>query len=265
MLSSLPAEPSTCVAAHPFRFGERPRLAVSYLRSYANFGRVLYWVDEPGPDGHERARIAALERYRRHLRSAMACDAAARACKEEASKAAMKSSAKRSARAARPLGRSSASTTFGEDYGGQSTYECLQKYLYLGRRACVLKLQGFAANHYPPNVLDGHWTTHSSQAYITGVLAESEAEVVQPFGVPLAVYRKNASIPLVSRPGMYNVSFAPLWPDLVNDARARMAEHQKKGQILTVDGPLAAAGSPGCRPHVCHPGARFKLLGLHSC
>ena len=48
------------------RLGERSRLAISYLRSYASFGRALWWID----DGRERA----LQAYRQHLTMEILCE-----------------------------------------------------------------------------------------------------------------------------------------------------------------------------------------------
>ena len=84
----------------------RPRLAVSYLRSYEGFGRVLYWI------GGEEQRQAALRMYREHLASSLACEHARRACKDVE--------------------------------GSDRHYSCLSKWNVVGAISCVGRLRGNA-------------------------------------------------------------------------------------------------------------------------
>ena len=154
-----------------------PRLAVSYLKSYEGFGRVLYWI------GGDAERREALEQYRQHLASSLTCDHVRLECKKVAA----------------------------HDY-----WRCLSDWpTVAGGASCIGRLRGTldaliargdaAAVAFdeeetpPPNVLEAHWSDHSSQLHTAGLMRFAPLDVVlsKRTKSSLAFYVPDLSLPLV--------------------------------------------------------------------
>ena len=206
-------------------------MAASFLKSYANFGRVLWWLD----DGKERA-IAA---YRSHLASTMNCELALSRC-----------------RAADSTGHR------GHDWGQEMA--CLAKIsLFKGDADpwCADWAAGDIPEPEPPYVLDARWDDASSQLFTAGLL-----EVTARRGV----LQSNANVPLTNLSGWHNVSFALLYPDYKRTAALQVYQQMASGvtkrtdvnrsEVLNVQ--EAGQLKPG---DVCHDGPSFKLMGIYSC
>ena len=96
----------------------------------------------------------------------------------------------------------------------------------------------------------------------TGLLGLAEVEAVHPAGVALAAFNDKASVPLVRTAGWHNLSFAMLWPDYESTAMQLRQSREPSQEWLAW---RASNESAECPPEACHPGTRFKVLGVHSC
>lgn len=117
------------------RFGDRPRAAVSFLKSYANFGRLIWWLD----DGRERA----LAEYRRHLAWGLTCSHARAACKRMGG-------------------------------GWRKEHDCTRKWSFPSARWCRKLAWGLVDSVEPPRVIDARWEHLSSQTETIGLLEYTE-------------------------------------------------------------------------------------------
>jgi len=217
------------------RFGAHPRLAVTHLRSYANFGRALYWFD-----GRREAALAA---YRDHLRLELACFAGAQLCRQ--------------------LGQHSYRTDPAR--AAEKEHSCHMTLLRhsIGKDACTKPLIGEKPPHKAPFVIDGHWEARSSQAATVGLLG---FERVRHSG-SLPFYAQNVSRPPTT-PGWHNVSFAMLSPDFSTEAMAMLMEASvatNSSLVATLRKRVVFEGEAERCPFACHEGSRFKILSLHSC
>lgn len=131
--------------AFRMRFGERPRLIVSYLRSYANFGRALVWFDDQLPEALRRVHVN--ECY-----TAM-CIQNAFHSKDTAS-----------ARHLRPKDWCGDNPRDSE-YFGWTKQTGSKPFAFL---PMLSKCEPFLTGQQPPFVLDGWWSDQSSQIHSRG-------------------------------------------------------------------------------------------------
>lgn len=217
------------------RLGAHPRVAISYLRSYATFGRALWWID--GEAGRERA----LQVYRRHLTMEIVCARATAKCASE-------------------------STWATKMYCINSLPDAMAQ--------CRSQALGLAQPPEPPHILEGRWDDRSSQAFTAGLLewqAARGAGGATSTRALAAEFVVNSSLPLAMGDGAsHTVSVAMLWPDyssaafrLAHDGGASAADAGppppwRKGHATT---------SSACAPTggQCRDEAQFKVLAVFSC
>ena len=177
------------------RFGERPRLVVKVMKSYANFGRALWWIDDN--------QTVALNAHHEHDRFIRHCAATYEYC---------------NARAA----------AIGDAVRAQRVIDgCLDAALSQAwsqeRQNCLFYHSG--VHKAEPMAIDAHWADHSSQPFsvaLQGFALIDRSREVGPHTRPLSrsgqnrlsvgLYRAGASHELASAPGWHTVSFGLLWP-----------------------------------------------------
>ena len=182
----------------PIHVGNEPRVAVSFLKSYSQFGRVMYWFDD--------GKAETLRRHRQHIAAALVCTDHAKACFH-----------------------GKAGTTQLD----ATNFECMglaEKYA----AGCERLLRGAGGSTTTsPFEVDGSWEDHSSQMFTAGLAGASKAPTSKDEGHPSTMYTVNRSLPVVS-PGWHNISFGLLWPTYEADLVTSLLENNQSSPWETV-------------------------------
>lgn len=201
--ASLPLEP----ISFRVRFGEHPRLVVKVMKSYANFGRALWWID-----GNQSN---ALDAHHEHDRFIRHCAATYKYCN---ARAAAISDAVRAQRVIDGCLDAALNNAWSQE-----------------RQNCLFYRNG--VHKAEPMTIDAHWTDLSSQPFSVALqgfgLVDRSREVgprswpLSRSGqhrLPLALYRADAAHELASAPGWHTVSFGLLWPQEAERALFKIME-----------------------------------------
>lgn len=212
------------------RFGNEPRLLVTYLRSYENFGRALVWIDDD--------KQAALERT--HTDECFTSTCARKypnPLKQNATRAGM---------------------LFCPDLQPPAAGVFFNQFM-------PMSCQGKLAAPGAPFVLDGWWGDRSSQAYSKGFRSGFSQHVVNSLW-GRAFYVENASTSLLP-PNGSNPAFRR--PTDQHDQRhgqhGATRSRTREEHLVSI----AMLSDPGVHAYLtgvqAHQRPLFKLLALHSC
>ena len=210
------------------KFGSKPRLAVSMLKSYERFGRLLFWIDDE--------RAAAIELHRKHETYEWMCK----------------------------IDKADALRHCGETWRCLALRTELLMNITNGHN-CDSHFFGTSATHQNPFVLDGHWDDESSQTVTVGVQGTKRIDAVAQYNS--ALYAADATLALNVTPGWHRVSFAMLWPEpqeqvLFSQIAPRMKISDKAQEIMTR---LRNGSQDVVLQEKGVPRTRAKLVGIHSC
>jgi len=212
------------------KFGSKPRLAVSMLKSYERFGRLLFWIDDD--------RAAAIELHRKHEAYDWMCK----------------------------IDKADALRHCGETWRCLALRtELLMN--FTNGHYCDTHFFGTSATHRNPFVLDGHWDDQSSQTVTIGVQGFKILPNATVAHYNSALYATDASLALNVTPGWHRVSFAMLWPEpqeqvLSSHVAPRMKISDRARDIMTK---LRNGSHNATRQQQIMPRTRAKLVGIHSC
>ena len=155
-------------------FGEDPRLLVTYLRSYENFGRALVWVDEHAQDALHRVHVNDCYNEKCALAFPWLL---------------------RTAVANQSLVRASMARCSGMEASSRNASDVLQSLNRVQNTAghgCLRQLGGLE----PPLVLNGWWSDHSSQMHSDGFEHSFTLSSTNTLNDD-AIFVENESLPLV--------------------------------------------------------------------
>ena len=222
--------------AFKMRFGPQPRLVISYLRSYANYGRALVWFDDDAPEAIRRVHVNE-------------CHSAK--CLEWFAPKALQTKLMPTRAWCGDDPRAFAYygwrniTDGAKIQSAMSDAEWRVYSMVLTDLRFSTACQRVLAGKQPPFVLDGWWTDHSSQTHSEG-FGHGFALEHDPGARRAGLFEEHASVPLI--------------PSRVSGDMATSSEHIVRLAMLTTPSVLSTMQGVGPLERI-----RFKVTALRSC